>query len=66
MIKLILVILSILGYYAVYKNYKMIAYILFIVQNVIAFCIVLQPYMIINMLACLIFLIKTKQISKQN
>lgn len=53
--------LSIFGYYLIIRN-PIFAYVIFIIQNIIAFSLTEQYYMIVNIIFCTIFiLIKTKK-----
>lgn len=54
-IEVLLCLLSISGYYFTNKNTN-IAYIIFIVQNIIAFIITIKYYMLGNLIFCLLFL----------
>lgn len=58
---MILAILSCLGYLLVFKDKKIAAYIIFIIQNIYAYTLLEQSYMFINVVFCIIFLIKTNK-----
>lgn len=65
--QVLLCLLSIVGYYFVKKE-PLYAYVVFILQNLIAFLITNQWYMILNIFACIYFgnqLIKKYEIEKE-
>jgi|688.fasta_scaffold54317_12 hypothetical protein len=51
-----LVILSVLGYYLIYKKHRRASYLVFIVQNLLALNMYKSPYMFFNILACIILI----------
>lgn len=58
MLQIILCSLSVAGYYLITKK-PIAAYIVFIIQNIIAFIFLHQWYMLINVIFCIIFFIAT-------
>lgn len=59
---MILSILSVLGYYLIFKGIKY-SYLIFIIQNVIAFYLTNQYYMIVNIAFCIFFYYKLTKMS---
>ncbi len=56
MINVILCILSLIGYYFIFKRYIILSYFIFIIQNIIALYVYHSFYMLINVFACLVLL----------
>lgn len=54
--EIILVCLSLLGYIFIYKKYRILSYLTFIVQNLIALNIYQSAYMLVNIFACFILI----------
>lgn len=59
---MILCILSIIGYYFIFKGIKY-SYLIFILQNVIAFYFTNQYYMLVNIIFCIFFYYKLNKMS---
>lgn len=65
MIQILLCILSVVGYYLIREKPRH-SYIVFVIQNILAFMFIGQYYMIINIIACTMFFIQALVLHKKS